>query len=700
MGTEQTAITPEAGSPIPLGATVSGDGIGFSVFSRHATSVTLIIFQNEDRFSPYTEFPLDPAVNKTGDIWHIFLRGLKAGAQYGYIMDGPADNTAGHRFNKNRLLIDPYAKALTNNFSWDLSKAEPGNDESDFYHVPRAIAIPKDISIKNKVLNLPQEDSIVYELHVKGFTKGAGAGVEHVGTYKGLTEKIPYLKELGVTAVELLPVQEFDEAENPNVNPVTGQRLVNFWGYSTIAFFAPKASYSATDGMGKQINEFKEMVRALNEAGIEVILDVVFNHTGEGNHLGPTISFRGIDNSVYYMLDEDKRLYKNFSGCGNTFNCNHPLTRQFIMDCLRYWSVEIGVDGFRFDLAAILGRDQKGNILANSPIIELIEQDPILRHVKIIAEAWDAAGAYKLGDFPGRWKEWNGKYRDDMRRFWLTDDKCAGAFAARICGSEDLYKGEEKGPCRSINFVTCHDGFTLNDLVSYSKKHNEPNGENNRDGENINISCNHGVEGESTSPEINALRLKAAKNLIATLLLSRGIPMLTAGDEFLRTQKGNNNAYCQDNEISYVDWTLKEKNGDMFRFTKLLIAFRKAHPVLRSNKFFTGKPAAGHALPDIIWFGKDGEDVDWQSKAVALVINGEYAQTASCKPDNDICIIFNGEQAANNFVLPPAPCGRPWRLAVNTSAASPNDILEEGWEQTVTNSEYMAAGKSTAVFIA
>jgi len=683
------------GFPSLFGANPYNGGVEFVVFSRHAKSVTLIIFEDDISY----EVPLDPVYNKTGDIWHIWVEGLEEGTCYGYRMDGPFDPRKGHRFNKNKLLLDPYARAITSE-KWDLSAARPLlSNAFDFSEIDSAPHVPKSIVMNrikhvNKTLNHPPERSVIYELHVKGFTFHESSGVRHPGTYRGLIEKIPYLKELGITAVELLPIQEFDEFDNVNKNPETGESLKNFWGYNTIAFFAPKASYAVNRGL--QLEEFIELVKAMHEAEIEVILDVVFNHTGEGDYLGPTLSFRGIDNSIYYMLDEEKQFYKNYSGCGNTFNCNHPFVRSFIIDCLRYWAIEIGVDGFRFDLAAILGRDQEGNILENAPTIEFIEQDPILRHVKIIAEAWDAAGAYKVGNFPGRWKEWNGRYRDDIRRFWRGDEGCAGYLATRICGSADLYASAEGDPCRSINFVTCHDGFTLNDLVSYNKKHNMLNGENNMDGENHNISCNCGVEGPTDLPEINALRLRQAKNFMATLLLSRGVPMITAGDEFLCTKNGNNNTYCQDNELSWIDWELLEKNKGMFRFTKEMIAFRKAHPVLRDSRFFHGNIMTGHSAADISWYGADGDYPDWDNdKLIVVVLSGEYAK----ERDDDICIIFNADHESIDCNIPPTPSGYLWELAVDTFLEEPLDICEPGKRETLRKSRYQIQGFSTVVFV-
>ena len=678
------------GLPLPLGANVVRNGVQFSIFSRHATSVSLVIFTDGTPLSEYSEILLDPKLNKTGDIWHIWVGGIGIGTHYGYKIGGSYQLEKGHRFNKNKLLLDPYARLVTDNTSWNLI-----GTYDNIYNAPRGIVTEMlEHFDKPQIHHLPEE-SIIYEVHVRGFTKHDSSIVEHPGTYKGLIEKIPYLKELGITAIELLPVQEFNMFEKINVNPETGERLKNFWGYNTLAFFAPMSAYASENG--RQIHEFIEMVHAMHRADIAVILDIVFNHTAEGDHLGPTLSFRGIDNSVYYILDDDKSLYKNFSGCGNTVNCNNPIVSQFILDCLRYWTIEMGVDGFRFDLASILGRDQKGNIISNPPIIQMIEQDPILRYTKIIAEAWDAAGAYQLGDFPDRWSEWNGRFRDDVRRFWRGDINAAN-FATRLCGSEDIYKNTKNGPCRSINFITCHDGFSLYDLVSYNEKHNIANGEDNKDGENYNISCNHGVEGPTDSEEIKALRIRQAKNFMATLLLSQGIPMLTAGDEFLKTKNGNNNAYCQDNDISWIDWNLGKENTEMFRFTKEMIQFRKSHPILRRTKFFTGLNKNGNGS-DVSWFNALGKTPDWTENQITMVLNGVYAVNKSNEHDNDICIMFNQSWDDINCTLPAPPSGKGWNLVIDTSLSSPLDICEKGKEIAYYDKSYMLKKLSTVVFI-
>ncbi len=701
------------GYPLPLGTFFTPDGVRFSIFSRHAKSVTLVLFSGPGPDSEHTEIVLDPVKNKTGDIWHIAVRDLHEGQLYGYRIDGPYEPDFGHRYNRNKLLVDPYARAVTGDFIWDITRSrgyDPDHPDFDrsFSEIDSLPFTPRCVVINNSVerhslnLNIPPRDSIIYELHVRGFTMHPESGVAHPGTYLGLTEKIPYLKELGVTAVELMPVQEFDHMDNVNVNPRTGEKLKNYWGYNTMAFFAPKGSYAASGSTGEQVSEFREMVKTFHRAGIEVILDVVFNHTCEGDETGPTVSFRGIENSVYYILEDDRRLYKNFSGCGNTFNCNHSFVREFILDALRYWVVEMDIDGFRFDLASILGRDQKGAILANPPLIERIHEDPILRNAKIIAEAWDAAGAYQLGEFPGRWAEWNGKFRDDVRRFWRGDTGAAGHFATRIAGSSDLYYHSESGPLQSINFITCHDGFTLNDLVSYNEKHNEENGEENRDGENYNLSWNMGEEGPASSPRIEKNRVRQIKNFLATLFLSQGVPMLCAGDEFRRTQRGNNNTYCQDNELSWIDWSLIERHREVFRFAKEIIRFRMQHPVLRRGEFLTGETAPGKGVPDVAWHGYRANMPDWseKSRGIALCLSGEYANRITGGPDTDIYMIFNAERSNRIFQLPGSPSGRPWRLAVDTAAESPADIFENGSEKPVTRGFFMARALSTAVLIA
>jgi isoamylase len=533
----------------------------------------------------------------------------------------------------------------------------------------------------------PWSETVIHEIHIRGFTIHPSAGVAHPGTYRGLMEKIPYLQELGVTAVELMPVYEFNESQALGTDPQTGRALANYWGYDPVSFFAPKASYSSAGGLGQQKLEFKEMVRALHHAGIEVILDVVFNHTAEGNEMGPTLSLRGMDNAIFYMLGPDPRHYRNYTGTGNTINANHPVVRDYILAALRYWVVEMHVDGFRFDLASVLGRDESGSLLADAPLLERIAEDPILRDVKIIAEAWDAAGAYEVGSFSERrWAEWNGRYRDDVRRFWRGEEGMLGVFASRICGSADIYTASGKGPEGSINFITCHDGFTLNDLVSYRRKHNEANGENDRDGTDANYSDNYGVEGETTDAEIEAVRKGQIKNFLLTLLVSRGVPMLLAGDEFRRTQGGNNNAWCQDNETSWHDWSLQQQHSEIFRFTRGMIAFRRAHPVLSAEHFYTDA--------EIHWFGPQGGLPDWAdpgAKQFGCLLH-EDGQRA-------LFMMFNAGTDMIDFSLPPELPGIRWHLAVDTAREAPHDLFAAGESPLLENSHTYRLGSRSSVIL-
>ena len=501
------------GYPFPLGVHLHDDGAQFALFSRGASAVSLLLFASPEDILPFQTIELDPAYNRTGDIWHVWVEGVCAGQCYGYRVDGPYRPLEGQRFNRNRLLIDPYATALSTRPQWDFLKAKGYDPESPLKDLSlsgrdNADSVPRCVITGNRFdwqedrpPRRPWSEIIIYETHVKGLTIHPSSGVDRPGTFSGVIQKIPHFKSLGITAIEFLPIQEFNEKETNKVNPLTKEGLVNYWGYSTIAFFAPKSDYGLNGEEGSQVAEFKRMVKELHKAGIEVILDVVFNHTAEGNETGPTLSFRSLDNTVYYMLEKDRRSYQNYSGCGNTVNCNHPVVRQFIIDCLTYWVVKMHVDGFRFDLASIMGRDEEGNIMRNPPLLAEIAENPLLRNTKLIAEAWDAAGAYQVGSFPGhRWSEWNGKFRDDIRMFWRGDPGMVGLLASRISGSADIYQKSGKEPLNSINFLTCHDGFTLNDLVSYNEKHNEANGEGNRDGTNQNYSFNYGVEGATEDP--------------------------------------------------------------------------------------------------------------------------------------------------------------------------------------------------------
>ncbi len=703
------------GSPMTLGARIEVDGVNFAVFSRDAESMTLCLFDGSGDGEASFEHRLDPRLNRTGDIWHVLVLGIGAGALYLWRADGPYLPTKGHRFNRHKALIDPYAKALSGDFTWELDKArsyDPASSELDlsFSSEDDAAYLPKCIVVDDhfdwrgdRPLNYPLRHCVIYETHVRGLTMHPSSEAAHPGSFMGVAEAIPYLKALGVTSLELLPVQEFDRLENPRSDPATGQRLSNYWGYSTIAFFAPKGDYSSSGSRGEQVAEFKEMVRSLHEAGIEVILDIVFNHSAEGGEMGPTLSFRGLDNRIYYILDEDKRHYKNYSGCGNTLNCNHPVVRTLIRDCLRYWVVEMHVDGFRFDLGSILGRDQDGNLLENPPVIEGIAEDPILRHTKIIAEAWDAGGAYQVGWFPGgRWAEWNDRYRDDVRRFWRGERGAAGALATRITGSSDLYLRDGRKPFHSINFITAHDGFTLNDLVSYDRKHNERNGEAGRDGSDSNLSSGYGEEGPTRNAALEALRNRQAKNFLATLILSIGTPMLLGGDEFRRTQGGNNNAYCQDNETSWYDWRFAIVHADILRFAQGLIAFRMRHPAFRRPEFFTGLDADFNSTPDITWFDVEGKSPDWAAidDRIAARIDGSKADILADRDDADFYLIFNAKDESAVFKVGPAPLARLWHRAVDSSLPSPEDLCEPGVEPILSpQDEYAVAPRSFVLLV-
>ncbi len=704
-----------AGRPSPLGATIVDDGVQFAVFSRHARSVTLCLFDEPRGAHPSRRIPLDPSVNRTGDIWHIFVSGLEAGQLYLFQADGPYDPERGHRFNPRLYLLDPYARALSGGFEWELSSQygyDPDAADGDLSPnrngpcsaagIPKCIVVDESFDWQgDQPLNYPLRKSVLYEAHLKGMTADSSSGATHPGTYQGLIEHIPYLQRLGVTSLELLPVHEFDEYEISRRDPRTGERLRNYWGYSTVAFFAPKASYAAGGEVGGQVREFKEMVRALHAAGIEVILDVVLNHTSEGNEFGPTYAFRGWDNSVYYMLEENRRRYRNYAGTGNTLNCNHPVLQSLIMDCLHYWVVQMHVDGFRFDLGSILGRDRDGNLMENPPVIERIAEDPILRNTKLIAEAWDAGGAYQVGSFPGgRWAEWNDRYRDDVRRYWRGDRGVTAPFATRLAGSSDLYLRDGRKPFHSINFVTCHDGFTLRDLVSYSRKHNEANGEENRDGMGENYSSNYGIEGATRDPAINAVRLRQQKNLLATLLLSLGTPMLLGGDEFGRTQGGNNNAYCQDNPVSWFDYRFADEYAGLLAFTTKLIAFRLSHPAFLRPEFYTGHDTDFNRMPDITWFSETGHVVDWArvGRTLSLRIDGSRAEIKADRDDNDFFLVLNGAAHRVNVVLCAPPAGKRWYRVIDTARSHPEDFLPAGADEP-DDSSYSCAGRSFVLFL-
>lgn len=685
----------EPGRANPLGATPDKNGVNFSIFSEHATSVELLLFEQYDDPEPTQIIQLNPRINKSFYIWHIYVRGLKPGIFYGYRVDGPQDlHRMGHRFNKNKVLLDPYAKGI-NNVLWNRADALGSKDNVNTSM--RSVVIDtSDYDWEgDRPLNHPMSDTIIYEVHVGGFTKSPSSGCQHSGTFSAIVEKIPYLQELGVTAVELLPIFDFDEKQT--LREVDGQPLKDYWGYNPHSFFAPEISYCSSPGEVSPITEFRDMVKALHKAGIEVILDVVFNHTDEGNHDGPTINFKGLDNSVYYhLVTSDYQYYMDYSGCGNTVNCNHPMVEKLIIDCLEFWVKEMHVDGFRFDEASILSRGQDGLPLVHPPIIWHIETSESLANTKIIAEAWDAGGLYQIGYFPGyRWAEWNGRFRDDIRSFVKGDPGLIGAVATRIAGSADLYQASGHLPINSVNFITCHDGFTLNDLVSYNYKHNEANGEGNRDGIDENLSWNCGFEGETDDHEIDALRRQQIKNFVAILFLSQGVPMIVAGDETRRTQNGNNNAYCQDNEISWFDWNLVEKNADIFRFFKRIIEFRKCHcnPTLRRRHFFSGE-VNERCLTDITWHGTKLFSPDWNdlsSRVIAFTMGGFDGNA-------DIHVMLNMYWEELYFET---PCiqGREWYKVIDTAESSPMDIVESGKETIVAGDICLVKPRSVVVLI-
>jgi glycogen operon protein len=620
------------------------------------------------------------------------VRGLGPCAHYAYRVDGPDDPSAGYRFNRNKVLIDPYARGNTNSL-W--SRAGACGPQDNVATSMRSVVI--DTSgydwEGDRQLDRPIEDTIIYEMHVRGFTRSPSSGVAHPGTFAGLIEKIPYLRDLGITAVELMPVFDFDETDILRV--VDGVPLTNYWGYSTVGFFAPQTTYCVSPQSGSHLREFRDMVKALHKAGIEVILDVVFNHTDEGNQQGPTFSFKGIDNRTYYFLVPwDLRYYMDFSGCGNTFNCNHPIAQKLIIECLRYWVRETHVDGFRFDEGSILSRGEDGQPSPHPPIVWQIELDDDLSDAKVIAEAWDAAGLYQIGRFPGdRWVEWNGRYRDDIRRFVKGEPGAVGAVASRMSGSADLYQANGELPTSSINFITCHDGFTLNDLVSYDQKHNTANGEGDRDGNNDNLSWNCGVEGDSDDPAVEALRSRQVRNFAAILMLSRGVPMLLAGDEVRRTQRGNNNAYCQDSETSWFDWTLVEKQRGLYRFFSGMIEFRKRHPALRRGWFFDGSRNE-RGLADVTWHGTKLGNPGWSdpnARALAMTLAGFHG-------DPDLHVMLNMHWDSLDFELPEV-AGRRWFKAVDTAQPSPHDIADSGKETEVSEATVTVQGRSVVVLV-
>jgi isoamylase len=705
----QVRLSSTNGQPFPFGATVVPGGINFSIYSQHATSCVLVLFE-KGQIEPMVEIPFcglfEQIETKTPvscefRIGHVFTMTVfnldYNQIEYGFRMEGPGEVVppglpSRHRFDANKILLDPYAKAIGGRDIW--GKALLHNEP----YPHRARIMRDNFNWQfDRPLELPMEDLMIYEMHVRGFTQHPSSQVDAPGTYAAIKQKIPYFKELGINCLELLPIHEFDELENKRVNPETGEKLMNYWGYNTIGFFAPKAGYAEagkTQDGTLVANEFKELVKALHQNGIEVILDVVFNHTAESDEDGPIISFKGIDNSTYYLLTPEEK-YHNFSGTGNTLNCNHPIVRNIILEALRYWVTEYHIDGFRFDLASILVRDKSGTPLSNPPLIETLSYDPILAKCKLIAEAWDASGLYQVGTFPdyGRWAEWNGIYRDDLRHFLRGDNGIVPAIMERIQGSPDLYAG--RGTIASINFITCHDGFTLLDLFSYQEKHNQGNGENNRDGTNDNLSLNYDCEGETDDPKINALRKQQLKNAIAILMVSQGVPMILMGDEVARTQKGNNNTYCQDNEQNWFDWTLLNTHQEVFRFVKNCMAFRKAHPLLRNREHFCQQESSGHSK--ITWHGiQVGQpDLSYHSHTLAFML----AERDDTDADDFIYVAMNMYWENLDFQLPGLPEGMKWYQFANTSRPSPEDNSSPGSEPLLSEQQQVLVAAHSVVIL-
>ncbi len=677
------------GESAPLGASMRRSGINFSVYSKHAKGVDLLLFDGVDDDRPSRTISLDPVKNRSYHYWHVFVPDVQAGQIYGYRAAGPSDPARGMRFDPAKVLLDPYGRGVVvpKNYNRIASSREGNNAATAMKSVmvdPRAYDWEGDAPLKR-----PSSRTVVYEMHVAGFTRNPNSGVapDKRGTYTGLIEKIPYLQKLGITAVELLPVFQFDDQDCP-------PGKVNYWGYAPISYFAPHQAYSARKDALGPVDEFRDMVKALHRAGIEVILDVVFNHTAEGNHDGPTLCFRGLDNETYYILEQDKRFYSNYTGCGNTLNAGNPVVRRMIIDSLHHWVTEMHVDGFRFDLASILTRDENGRPQANPPVLWDIESSPVLAGTKLIAEAWDAAGLYQVGSFVGdSWKEWNGRFRDDARDFFRGAEGATARFADRLIGSPEIFGHEEREPEQTVNFVTCHDGFTLNDLVSYNDKHNEQNGEENRDGANDNRSWNCGIEGPTDDPAIEALRNRQVKNLLTATLLSIGMPMFLMGDEVRQTQRGNNNAYCQDNEISWFDWSLVGKHADILRFAQLLIQRRRLRDAEYEKQGLTLNQMLRKAKCS--WHGVRLNRPDWSPRSRSIAFTAELQQKKML-----FHLILNAYWEPLEFELPQPGNGASWRRWIDTALASPRDIAPWQESPAISGVTYRAEPRSVVVLFA
>jgi glycogen operon protein len=679
-----------AGHSWPLGATVVDGGTNFSLFSRSATNVELLLFDREDDARPARMMRLDPAANRTYHYWHVFVSGVKAGQIYAYRVRGAFDPASGMRFDPAKVLLDPYGRGVVVPKKYSRDAARQAGDNAATAMKSVVVDVHTYDWEGDTPLQRPSSRTIVYEMHIRGFTRDPSSGVaeKRRGTFAGLIEKIPYLQQLGITAVELMPVFQFDPQDAP-------PGRINYWGYAPVSFFAPHQAYSSRQDPLGALDEFRDMVKALHRAGIELILDVVFNHTAEGNHDGPTLSFRGLDNTTYYILEQDRSRYANYSGTGNTLNANHPIVRRMILDSLRYWVKEMHVDGFRFDLAAILERDESGQLMPNPPVLWDIESDPELAGTKLIAEAWDAAGLYKVGSFIGdSWKEWNGRFRDDVRSFFRGEEHSVRNFADRLLGSPAIYSHKEREAEQSVNFVTCHDGFTLNDLVSYNSKHNEANGENNRDGSNDNRSWNCGVEGLTDDSSVEKLRNRQVKNFLTVTMLSIGMPMLLMGDEVRRTQRGNNNAYCQDNETSWFDWTLLAKHADVHRFVTLLNARR----VLRDPEPERRRVSLNRLLRgvNLAWHGVKLNQPDWSEASHSIAFTVEIREEKML-----FHVIFNAYWQPLDFELPrlDGVGENPWRRWIDTALDSPHDILEWDRAESFPGYAYRAEARSVVMLL-
>jgi len=681
------------GSPYPAGSRPNAGGVNFSIFSRYAEHVELLLFESEDSEEPFQIITLEKESNRTFFSWHIYVSKLPVGTWYTWRMEGPdRARESGFRFDREKHLVDPWARAVSHK-RWSRKAAcLPGDNSAT---AMRCVVIDNDYDWEGDTpLRISSNKSIIYELHVGGFTRHPSSKVANPGTFAGLIEKIPYLKQLGISHVELLPVMAFDEQDVPRNTYDRG--LKNYWGYSTHSFFSPHPGYCVTPEQGTHVREFRDLVKALHRAGIGVIMDVVFNHTAEAGANGPVINFRGIGGKIFYHLDKfDRSIFRDYTGCGNTVNANHPLVARFIISCLEYWVREMHVDGFRFDLASALARGENGEVLQDPPVLWGIELSEQLINTKLIAEAWDAAGLYQVGSFPGyRWAEWNGRYRDIVRQFVRGDKGVINELATRISGSSDIYEYKGGLPISSVNFVTCHDGFTLYDLFSYNHKHNDANGEDNRDGCNNNISFNCGAEGDTDNIGILQLRRKKAKNVFAILLLSQGVPMLLAGDELLHSQRGNNNGYCQDNEISWIDWTKTEENADMLRFAQQMIALRKRHPSIMRRRFLTGRIVEGRNMPDIVWHGAEINKPLWHDPDARLLA---YTLAGTDKHEADLHIVMNMSDQSISVELPDITA-RKWCLALDTSLPSPEDIIQPEDQKPLEHSTYQVNNQSVVVF--